>query len=88
MPIDTAAVIKELRRLVSGEVWHKTVFTVTRDDDDITVTIYDGGPEQPNARYYAKAESSDRSDGRKWTVGNPSESVLGALQAVHWNEVA
>ena len=87
MPIDTDIAINALRELVRdcGEVWQKTVFTVKTDDHDITVTIYDGGGSgNPHARYYATA----RADGRKPVVGNLSESVFGALNAVHWDEVA
>lgn len=81
MTKDTA--LAELNRLFS-EAWHRTDFTVyTGHGHEVTVAILDGGPENPNARYCAKATTED---GRQ-ASGNACESVQTALQIVHWHEI-
>ena len=84
MPIDDTDITLEVLNRLFGEAWHRSEFTVYTDSlREITVTILDGGPANPKARYCAKATTED---GRQ-AGGNPCESIGSALDLVHWNEI-
>ena len=90
--IDTDAVIAQLNRLPrTHSALHVTMFKCFRETADgrsqeVTVEIYDSGPEvleQSHRYYYCVARGEDG----KATSANSAESVTKVLASVHWEDL-
>ena len=83
---DPAAKALEQLNTLFSEVhyrMHFTAYTGTLTGSAISITVSDAGPKNPRARYSAKAETEDGRCGR----GNPSDTISGALENVHWRDI-
>jgi hypothetical protein len=90
--IDTDAVIAQLNRLPrTHSALYVTMFKCFRETADgrsqeVTVEIYDSGPEvleQTRRYYYCVARGEDG----KATSANSAESVTKVLATLHWGEL-
>ena len=53
------------------------------DDQEVTITVLDGGPRAPGGRYHCYALAGDG----RFATGNHDDSLDAALALVHWHEL-
>ena len=87
-PIEILEKLKALPRFASATFYHRMTFECTRrdkqgQDQEVTITILDAGPDAGIPRYHCFAETPD---GRRAT-GNPDDSLEGLLAVLHWGDL-